>query len=176
MRVNIWNVAGWNSAGNGIKVYHCALGWHECAVHCGHPEDPAHSKDRLILFSFLEVSGLSCILFPGLVPFFPYVFNPVCSYFLANSRIRSFYFLIVSDLISLSVTHLMFYSCKTHTFKQFLSYVPTNLQSLSFLSCIASWGLSLSLKPGHDVNAAYWRQGSDSRREKVRAIGLIMNP
>ncbi len=169
--------AGWNRAGSGIKVYHCAFGRHECAVHCGHPEDPAHSKDPLIFFS--GSLAYAVFLFPGLVPFFPLCFYPVCSCFLAHKQtcIQTFYLLIVFDLIPLSVTHLMFYSCKTYSFKRFLCNVPTNLQSLAFLfSCIASWGLSLSLKPGHDVNAAYWRQGSDSRREKVRAIKLIMKP
>lgn len=77
MRVNIWNAldeytvcmfAGWNRAGSGIKVYHCAFGRHECAVHCGHPEDPAHSKDPLIFFFWK--SGLRCISFPWPSPIF----------------------------------------------------------------------------------------------------------
>ncbi len=187
MRVNIWNAldeytvcmfAGWNRAGSGIKVYHCAFGRHECAVHCGHPEDPAHSKDPLIFFFWK--SGLRCISFSWPSPIFFLMFLScvlILSRTQANTRIQTFYLLIVFDLIPLSVTHLMFYSCKTYSFKRFLCNVPTNLQSLAFLfSCIASWGLSLSLKPGHDVNAAYWRQGSYSRREKVRAIKLIMKP
>lgn len=95
------------------------------------------------LLSFFSGSlAYAVFLFPGLVPVFSLCFYPVCSCFLLAHKqtcIQTFYLLIVFDLIPLSVTHLMFYSCKTYSFKRFLCNVPTNLQSLAFLlSCIAS--------------------------------------
>ncbi len=184
MRVNIWNAldeytvcmfAGWNRAGSGIKVYHCAFGRHECAVHCGHPEDPAHSKDPFFSGSL----AYAVFLFPGLVPFFSLMFlscalmfsrtqanvhpNFLSSHcFWPNSSISYASYVLFMQNVLVQTIPLQ---C---SYKFTISRIPLLLHSL-----LRAQPLS---EPGHDVNAAYWRQGSDSRREKVRAIKLIMKP
>lgn len=159
MRVNIWNVldkytvfvVSW------IKVDHCAFGRHECAVYCDHPEDTAHSKGRLILcFS----RSLWLTLF---VPFFPYVFISYALIFSCTRASKVFIFSLFwpNSSISYASYVLFIQNALVQTIPQLCSYKFT----IAFLfSRIASWGLRFSQKPGYDVNAAYWRQGSDSRR------------
>lgn len=178
MRVNIWNVLDEFT----LFVFVCQIEqnrelnqslplclWAACACSALWSPRGSSTLQRPSYLMLLEVSGLhrlsSSYVFTLCVRNFSHTNKH------AHPKFESSHYF---DPIPQSVTHLMFYSCKTHSFKQFLSYVPTNLQPLAFLfSSTASWGLSFSQKPGHDVNAAYWRQGSDSRRQKKQAIKLV---